>query len=67
MGENYSGYKILTEEDTERILGAHILGSHAEEVINILAIAILLGIKAGDIKHVIFSYPTNTSDVRYML
>jgi pyruvate/2-oxoglutarate dehydrogenase complex dihydrolipoamide dehydrogenase (E3) component len=67
VGENYSGYKVLIEEDTERVLGAHILGSHAEEVINIFAIAIRLGIKAGDIKHAIFSYPTNTSDVRYML
>jgi len=67
VGENYSGYKVLIEEDTERILGAHMFGSHAEEVINLFAIAIQLGIKAGDIKHAIFTYPTNTSDVSYML
>ncbi len=67
VGENHSGYKVLIEEDTERVLGAHILGSHAEEVINLFAIAIRLGIKAGDIKHAIFTYPTNTSDVSYML
>jgi glutathione reductase (NADPH) len=67
LGEKYSGYKVLIEEDTERILGAHILGHHAEEVINIFAMAIRLGIKAGDIKQAIFTYPTNSSDISYML
>lgn len=67
VGENYSGFKVLIEEDTDRILGAHILGPHAEEVINIFAIAIRLGLKARDIKQAIFSYPTNSSDLSYML
>ncbi len=67
VGENYSGFKVLIEEDTDRILGAHILGPHAEEVINIFAIAIRLGLKAEDIKQSIFSYPTNSSDISYML
>lgn len=67
LGEKNSGYKVLIEEDTERILGAHILGQHAEEVINIFALAIRLGIKAGDIKQAIYSYPTNSSDISYML
>lgn len=67
VGENYSGFKVLIEEDTDYILGAHLLGSHAEEVINIFAIAIRLGLKAGDIKQAIFSYPTTTSDLSYML
>jgi glutathione reductase (NADPH) len=58
---------VLIEEDTERILGAHILGQHAEEVINIFAVAIQLRIKAGDIKQAIFAYPTNSSDISYML
>ena len=67
VGENYSGFKVLIEDDTDRILGAHILGPHAEEAINILAIAIRFGLKAGDIKQAIFSYPTTTSDLSYML
>jgi glutathione reductase (NADPH) len=67
VGENYSGFKVLIEDDTDRILGAHMLGPHAEEAINIFAIAIRLGLKAGDIKQSIFSYPTTTSDLSYML
>jgi glutathione reductase (NADPH) len=58
---------VLIEENTDRILGAHILGQHAEEVFNIFAIAIRLGLKAGDIKQTIFSYPANSSDISYML
>jgi glutathione reductase (NADPH) len=57
----------LIEEGTDRILGAHILGQHAEEVINLFAIAIRLGLKAQDINRVVFSYPTRSSDIGYML
>jgi hypothetical protein len=39
VGEKYSGFKVMIEEGTDRLLGAHILGSHAEEVINIFAIS----------------------------
>jgi glutathione reductase (NADPH) len=67
VGEKYSGYKVLIEEDTDRILGAHVLGHHAEEIINIFGLAIRMGLKAGDIKETIFSYPTNTSDISGML
>src|SRR5918996_636154 len=67
VGEKYSGYKVLIEENNDRILGAHVLGPHAEEVINIFALAIRLGLKAGEIKQAIFAYPTNSSDISYML
>ena len=67
VGEKYSGFKVMIEEGTDRILGAHILGSHAEEVVNIFAISIQLGLRATDIKHAIVTYPTKTSDISYML
>jgi glutathione reductase (NADPH) len=35
VAEEAYGYKTLVEEGTERILGAHLLGPHAEEVINL--------------------------------
>ena len=67
VGESSSGYKTLVEEGTDRILGAHLFGSAAEEVINLFALAIRSGIPAQDLKHMIFSYPTHGSDVSYML
>ena len=67
IGENSSGYKVLIEDTTNRILGAHLLGTHAEEVVNIFALAIRLGLKAEAIKKGIYTYPTNTYDITYML
>jgi glutathione reductase (NADPH) len=66
-GETYSGFKTLVEEGTDRILGAHLLGGQAEEVINLFAVAMRSGMRATDLKHAIFSYPTHGSDVPYML
>ncbi len=67
VAEKHSGYKVLVEEGTDRILGAHLLGGEAGEVINIFALAIRSGIPASDLKHTIFSYPTHSSDLPYML
>ncbi len=67
VGETASGFKVLIEEGTGRILGAHLLGPHAAEVINLFAIAIRLRIPADDLRQVIFAYPTNGSDIRFML
>jgi glutathione reductase (NADPH) len=68
VGETCSGFKVLIEEDSNRILGAHIVGPHAEEVINIFSLAIRLGLSAKELGDpLLYSYPTNTSDVVYML
>ena len=50
-----------------RVLGAHLFGTHAEEIINIFALAIRLGLDVTDIKDAILSYPTKSSDIGYML
>jgi glutathione reductase (NADPH) len=67
VGEKYSGFKVLVEEGTDRILGAHLLGSQAEEVINLFGVAIRSGMRAADLKHMLFAYPTHGSDLPYML
>src|SRR6266508_1492035 len=67
VGETTSGFKVLSEEGTERIIGAHLLGPHADEVINLFAIAIRLRIPAGELKQVPFAYPTHSSDIRFMV
>jgi glutathione reductase (NADPH) len=48
-------------------LGAHIVGPHAEEQINIFTLAIQRGITSEDLKEIIFAYPTGSSDIVYML
>jgi glutathione reductase (NADPH) len=67
VSANYSAYKTLVEEDSGRILGAHLLGQHAEEVINIFALAIRSGLKVEDLKTMIYAYPTSASDISHML
>lgn len=66
-GETASGSKVLIEEDTGRILGAHLFGRHADEVINIFALAIRLRARADDLKHLFYAYPTVASDIPYMV
>lgn len=66
-GERYSAFKVLIEEGSYRILGAHLLGPHAEEVINLFALAIKYGIKAPDLAEMMYAYPTHGSDISYML
>lgn len=67
VGETASGFKVLIEEGSRQILGAHLIGPNAAEVINLFATAIRLKIPSDDLKQVIFAYPTYGSDIRFML
>lgn len=67
IGLKYSAYKTLVEKETGRILGAHLLGAHADEAINIFALAIRNGLKAKDLKAMVYAYPTSASDISYMV
>ena len=67
VNESCSGFKMLVQEGTNYILGAHLLGPQAEEVINIFALAIRLGLNADKIKEGILAYPTHSYDISYML
>ncbi|GBC81594.1 Glutathione amide reductase [bacterium HR10] len=67
VGMTHSGFKVLVEEGSDRILGAHLLGPHAEEVINLFGLAIRLGLRAADLKRMPYAYPSSSSDVSYMV
>jgi glutathione reductase (NADPH) len=49
------------------ILGAHLVGPHADEVINLFGLAIRHHLTADDLKATMFAYPTGASDIGYML
>lgn len=66
LNELASGFKVLVDKETDLVIGAHILGPNAEEIINIFAVAMNAGMKANDLQKIIFSYPTNASDIVYM-
>jgi glutathione reductase (NADPH) len=66
IAETVYGYKTIIA-DTGRILGAHIVGPHADEVINLFGLAIRHELTAADLKSTMFAYPTGASDIGYML
>lgn len=61
------GFKVLTDGETGRVVGAHLVGPHADEVINLFALAIRHGLTAAQLKSTMFAYPTGASDIGYML
>jgi glutathione reductase (NADPH) len=67
VGAKWTGYKILVERETGRILGAHLMGPGAEEQINLFAMAMGAGLTANQIKAVIFAYPSYASDIGSMV
>ena len=67
IGETNAGYKIIIEDDSKRILGAHIARHNASEVINIFALAMQFGLTTDDLNSVMWAYPTYTSDLKYMV
>ena len=50
--------KVIAETDTDRILGAHILGAHATDLIHEAALAMHLGATASSVAEMIHAHPT---------
>jgi glutathione reductase (NADPH) len=58
-------YKLVLQKAGGTVLGATILGPHAEEQINVLALAIRHGLDGKSIGETLFAYPTGSSDMEY--
>jgi glutathione reductase (NADPH) len=67
LGFKKTGFKIIIDKKTDRIIGAHMLAPGVEEVLDFLMLAMKTGLKTSDIKDLIFSYPSNTYDIKYMV
>jgi len=64
---DFAGYKVIVEKKTEKILGVHLLGSSADEVINLFAMAIQLDIPIKKLKNLLLAYPTAGHLIQYMV
>jgi glutathione reductase (NADPH) len=67
IGLKHSGYKLLIDKNNGQFLGAHLLGHHADEVINIFSLAMTYHLTVDQLKQMVWSYPTSTYDINYML
>jgi glutathione reductase (NADPH) len=67
IAAKHAAFKVLVERETGRVIGAHVLGPHSEEIANIFSLAISANIPARVLKDALFAYPTGASDIAYML
>lgn len=58
MGEEDGLLKMISHTPSDRIIGVHIVGSHASELIACAAIAIEKKLTVSDLYHVPFAHPT---------
>jgi len=65
--ESAAWAKVIVDESNGRILGAHMVGHAAEELIHIFAFAMKFGITATDIRETIYAFPTFSNDIKSML
>jgi glutathione reductase (NADPH) len=67
IAEECSGYKVLTDRASGRILGARLLGEGSADVINLFSLAIRNGMTAQQIAEPCYAYPTHGSNIQYMV
>src|SRR4051794_27486064 len=66
-GETAAAFKVLLERGSGCILGAHLLGPRAEEVVNLFALAVRLGLPASALGRLLSAYPSGASEIAGML
>ena len=57
-GETTGFYKVIADAETNRILGMHILGAHAADLIHEPALAMQMGATASQVARLIHAHPT---------
>ena len=67
QAEAVYGYKVLVDEGTDMVLGAHLVGPHVDEVINLFALAMRHNLTTEALKSTMFAYPTGASDIGSMM
>lgn len=65
--ENASFAKVLVEQGSNKILGAHILGHGAGEIIHLFSWAMKMGMTTKDIADQIYVYPTFANDIKFLI
>jgi len=55
--------KVIVEKQSRKILGAHMVGHHGEELIHLFAMAMRHGISADNMAGDIYAFPTFSADI----
>ncbi len=59
VGDTVGLVKILADPQTDRVLGAHLVGTHAADLVHEAALAMQLNAKAQDVADMIHAHPTH--------
>jgi dihydrolipoamide dehydrogenase len=62
-GDTTGLFKIIVDAKTDEIIGAHIMGAHATDVVHELALAMQLRAKVSDVAEMIHAHPTLSEGV----
>jgi dihydrolipoamide dehydrogenase len=57
-GRDYRLAKIISDEATDRVVGVHICGAHATDMVHEGALAIQKRVTANQLGHMIHAHPT---------
>jgi glutathione reductase (NADPH) len=67
LNQPFGRARVLLDEPGDRILGAHILGHNAEEMINLFALIIRQDIPLSKVRDTVWAYPTCGYELKYMV
>jgi glutathione reductase (NADPH) len=65
--ETVAWAKVLVEKGSRRIVGAHLVGHHGEELIHLFALAMRHGITADQLGDEMYAFPSFAADIKSML
>ena len=57
--------KLIVDRETAKILGCHVVGERAVEIVQVAAIAILAGMRVDELARVPLAFPTYTGNLAY--
>ncbi|MBZ9728197.1 NAD(P)/FAD-dependent oxidoreductase [Salegentibacter sp. JZCK2] len=67
INEKIYAYKTLVDKKTGLVIGAHLVGPEASEIINMFVMAMCGELDCGTLKKMIFTYPSWASDIKGMV
>lgn len=67
LGEGHGRSRVFVDEKNDRVLGAHIFGHNAEEMINLFGLIIRNDIPLSQVRSTVWAYPTCGYELKYMV
>jgi glutathione reductase (NADPH) len=61
-GDDKTLMKLIVHQESDRVLGAHMVGNHAGEIIQGMAIAVKMGAKKADFDATVGIHPTSAEE-----